>query len=112
MYKYIFYRIYDLLRITGNYEVAFGASNLLSFLWSILTGILIFNFYENPDKSFVVSSLLLVYVISQIIHHVYFLKNNNYQFVLQKFETEKSRTRNFARFFTLLIILLILYCTF
>lgn len=112
MYKYIFYRAYDLLRMTGNYDVAFGASHLLSFLWSILTGILIFDFYENPDRSFAVSSLLLVYVISQIIHHVYFLKNDNYLFVVKKFETEKSRTRDIARFFTLLIILLILYCTF
>jgi hypothetical protein len=92
LYYFVYYRCYDLLRITGNYDLAFGASHFLSLFQAALVSILLTLIIQGSDLplSFTVTLFVLVFLTFEFVNYFIFVKNGFYAEVVERFESENK----------------------
>jgi hypothetical protein len=111
MVKNIFYRIYDLLRMTGNFDVIFGVKNTLTILiHGFLVGSTFFILRMknlplfNSFKTFVI----IGYLLTLLIVHLATRKISEKELIARR-TAERKRDKARGRLFTFSIIVLIFF---
>jgi hypothetical protein len=96
VYFYLYYRAYDLLSLTGDYDQAWGASHFMSVYFScfLIKLILLFPIpYSELLKIGVVSLCLII----QLFNYLIFVRNDNFKKIIARHENEARQTKLFGR---------------
>lgn len=81
VYRYIYYRSYDILSLTGNYDLAWGAVHFLSLTEAFYIG-LMYSYLQLPnpyDKEIMWHKIIAssVYFFPLMVNYFIFLKKEN-----------------------------------
>ncbi len=103
--NYLFYRSLDLLRLTGSFDLKFGASGFLTLLltWDAY---FVFQLFFDPEyvKNIQVM-VLIVYSGLYLIFYVYYVRLKKSQQAIDEYENESQLSKVFGRFLILALFL-------
>lgn len=93
IYKYIYYRAYDLLGLTGKYDLAWSASYFMGVFLALIVFNILINFKYSLGSLMLSLSGMSVFAIVLIINYFIFLKGNGYRDIIlnNKHESEYHR---------------------
>ena len=114
LYNYLYYRSYDLLSLTGKFDLAFGASHLLSIMCTLVIQFLLLKVGVHDEAgqfTFILSSLFL-FAIIHLINYSAFLKQNRYKAVIDKFRNESKGKMLIARTLSIILMISLMYSLF
>lgn len=109
LYNYLFYRSYDLLKLTGNYDLAWGASHFLAFNLMLL-GFIILSFFKE-SMNFISLGIGGVsgFLIAHLINYFIFLKNDKYKIVIEYYHKESKQQQKIGRLVTIMVVAVLIY---
>ncbi len=112
LYSYLFYRAFDLIKLTGSYDLAWGASHCLSLFLSLFIVNLMEVFKENIEWKTLGFVGLFIYVSIHIINYLIFLKEDKYKDIIENYSKETKQQRRIGRLSGITLILLVIYAIF
>jgi hypothetical protein len=111
-YSYLYYRSFDFLRLTGRYDLAWGASNFLSLLISIFVVKVMTSIIHFSSWKLIGAFSLPIYFGLLVVNYFLFLKKEKYIKIIESLEAESPQSRKNSRIIAVLIIGLLVYSLF
>lgn len=111
-YQYLYYRFYDLIKLTGNYDVAFGASHFMSLFISLVIVNLLLLFKEHLNVIILGFSAVLSFLVVHVMNYVIILKDSNYELIIKEHGNEIPFKKIFFRFLIGLMLMVLIYRLF
>jgi hypothetical protein len=111
-YRYLYYRAYDIIKLTGDYDLTWGASHFLSFFISLFIFDLILLFKWNIGQQALGFLGVLFFVFFHVLNYFFFLKGDKYKVVLEMYNLESKQTRLIGRLTILLSLVILIYIIF
>lgn len=115
LYKYLYYRAYDLLSLTGNYDLAWGASHFLALFLTLLIGSI---FLHCGIQKYIIEWKILgfggivLFLVFHLVNYFLFLKEENYKKVINNFSNEMYNSRIQGRIISIAAIIILVYFLF
>ncbi|MES2654046.1 MAG: hypothetical protein V4620_00555 [Bacteroidota bacterium] len=111
-YKFMYYRMFDLLQQFGNYDLAWGASHGLALFIGlcILNSLYLIGEYMNVKTmgALGVSTFLIIHIINYFL----FLKDNKYKEVIEYYNKEPKNQKKIGRFIVIIMTVILIYSLF
>lgn len=111
-YQYLYYRSYDLLSLTGTYDLAWGASHFMALILGVLTMRVLFFYGELLNVFtmgiFGVGSFLSLHILNYFV----FLKNNRCREIVKQYAKETSTTKKLGRLILVITVAALIYSLF
>ena len=111
-YAYVYYRVFDLLGLTGNYDLPWGASHALSLFISLLVFNVTLRVQDNLDYTLVAICGVIMFLMLHVVHYFIFLKEDKYESIIGFFSNESKSSRAAGRFVTITLMGAIIYLSF
>lgn len=110
-YNYVYWRCYDLISLTGNYDLGWGASH---FMTAILCLVLV-NIYStfNLYNVFILTETSAIFSIGflflELINYLLFVRHEKYLEITSLYKEENQRNKYVGR---ILLVVTIAYSTY
>ena len=111
-YRYLFFRSYDLMKLTGNYDLAWGASHFLALFLGILN-IKIINslgIINNFEKEATIG--LIFYFGIHLLNYFLFLKQDKFKLIISLYSAESNSVRILGRLTIIILFVMLIYSLF
>jgi hypothetical protein len=112
LYRYLFYRAFDLIKLTGNYDLAWGASHLMSLTFSLFLVNLMILFKEDVEFNILGIAGVLTFILIHIINYLVFLNKEEYKNIIDNYSKESKQQRRIGRISSIMILLVLIYSLF
>lgn len=115
IYSYFYFRSYDLLALTGNYDIPFGASNFLSAFIMLSIEVLLFHvglLSMVKQMQIVVAIAFGVFLTMHAINYFLFLKGGRYRLIIEQFKGESKIKKYVGRTTTITLWIFLIYGIF
>lgn len=112
VYHYFFFRAYDLLGLSGNYDLAWGASHFTSMFFSILIlkFLLILNLTLEWHQYGVLG--VIIFILFHLLNYFIFLRESRYKAVVDSYSNEGILQRIIGRSLSITFMLILVYSLF
>lgn len=113
-YNYFYWRCYDLLSLTGNYDLAWGASHFMS----VITGMTIlklffqYTLYKQWSLAQVKIAAVLLFLLLELLNYLLFVRHERYIKVISEFQNEQKKVKTTSRVAMLILLALGFYSLF
>jgi hypothetical protein len=112
LYRYLFYRAFDLIKLTGNYDLAWGASHLMSLTFSLFLVNLMILFKGGIEFNILGITGVLMFILIHIINYLVFFNKEEYKNIIESYSKESNQERRIGRISGVMIILVLIYTLF
>lgn len=98
-YYYVYWRCYDLISLTGNYDLAWGASHFMSFTLCLLlinmySAFNIYNIFSIQQTSAI---FLFTFLFLELFNYIIFVKHEKYMEIVASHKEENSNLKLVGR---------------
>lgn len=106
-YHYFYYRGYDLLKLTGNYDLAWGASHFMAFSLMMAVFNILHYFREWVDIITLGIFGLITFVLIHVLNFFIFLRESRFEAILKEFDKESRISKKTGRIITFLTFIIL-----
>jgi len=111
-YNYFYWRCYDLLSLTGNYDLPWGASHFLSLILGVTTFRILLEYFKHSYKNFAGITGLSIFLLLELLNYFLFLRKDKYLEIQSEYKNEPRKTKRFARVVFILLLVGGIYSLF
>ena len=112
VYNYIFYRSYDLLALTGNYDVAWGGIYFLSTVEALVIILMGHDFADMFRKPYGKPVAVFAFIIPMAINFWFFLGKERYKNIVAKYADETRAIKIIGRSGVVLVFVSLIFWIF
>lgn len=102
---YVFYRSYDLVGLTGTYDLAWGASHFLSIFCNVIALNIYLKLNVEFDILYISSASVFIFIVSHVLLYFVMLRNNKYLIIIKKYSQESNGQKTIGRIVTALLFI-------
>lgn len=112
IYKYTYYRAYDLLKLRGNFDLAWGASHYLALFYGLFSVNLILNFSRPNEKIWMKVLGIAIFFLIHVLNYFLFLKDGKYKSIIEHYGKESKRQGTIGKWATVIVTIGLIYSLF
>jgi hypothetical protein len=110
-YNYFYWRCYDLIFLTGEFDLGWGASHFMSFILCLVL-VNIYRTLQLYDKFTHIQTsvfFLFVFIALELFKYLLFVRNEKHKEIIASHKKENQRTKKAGR---MLLVFIIIYLTY
>ncbi len=111
-YNYLYYRVYDLLSLTGNYDLEWGASHFIAANFTIFIEVIFLIFFIELEITVIGYSSVLLFLLIHLLNYFLFLKNDRYKIIITKYQKEPRFVKISGRIILCFLFIALMYSCF
>lgn len=108
----MYYRAFDLIQLTGNYDVGWGASNFLVILIALFLAKLLSYFKDLMTIQIFGVFSVSMFIILHIINYFVFIKDKKYLGIVKEYVGESKVQKRVGRLVVITAIIVLVYSLF
>ncbi|MCF8258740.1 MAG: hypothetical protein K9J06_14385 [Flavobacteriales bacterium] len=108
LYRYLFYRAFDLIKLTGNYDIVWGASHFLALFVGITVLRILFFFEKHLDAISMGGVVVAAFIISHGVNYFFFVKKDKYKNIIEYYDKESKRKKIIGRLVSIAVVTVLL----
>lgn len=112
VYHYLYYRAFDLVQLTGNYDLAWGVSNFLVILLALFLAKLLSFFKDLMTLQVFWVFSVSMFLILHVINYFVVIKDKKYLGIVKEYAGESKVQKRVGRLVGIMAIIVLVYSLF